>query len=496
MLLTYPIWLFALAAISIPIIIHLWNLKPGKTLKVGSIALFTASSLANSRSFKFQDILLLLLRCLLLVLLAFLLAAPLWQQHFKSSTNKGWLLLPQADAEETYHKFQPKIDSLLKESYETHFFQPGFDKQDLKELKTLTDTGKRSDTLNYWSLIKELAAKVSPATPIELFTPNSANHFRGERPTTSLHINWHTYTPTDSIANWLVAAWLMANGNIRVVQGISSPTGTSYQYRDIINGQSGAYQMEIDNGLPYVSFKGNKIALDTTIVRIAIYADRPIPDANYLKAALLAIQQLTGRYTVIKLYNNAAAIIAGQDWIYWLSEKAVDPSIRSKTKSLFAYETGKPTKTNSWLSNTEAHTLSQGEHKIALYKIIPIKKTLSNTVWADGYSNPVLSAEQTRDLTTYHFYSRFNPGWNDLVWQEEFTKWLLTLTQPVPESTVKNERRALSNAQIQPAFIDDKVYNQPNTHIDLSYYIWLVLAVAFAAERWLATKNKTGLVNG
>jgi hypothetical protein len=141
----------------------------------------------------------------------------------------------------------------------------------------------------------------------------------------------------------------------------------------------------------------------------------------------LAIQQLTGRNTVIKLYNNAAAIIAGQDWIYWLSEKAVDPSIRSKTKNLFAYETGKPIKTNSWLSNAEAHTLNQGEHKIALYKIIPTKKTLSNTVWADGYGNPVLSAEQTRGLITYHFYSRFNPGWNDLGMAGRVPKMVISI---------------------------------------------------------------------
>jgi hypothetical protein len=35
MLLTTPIWLFALAAIGIPVMIHLWNIKPGKTLEGG-----------------------------------------------------------------------------------------------------------------------------------------------------------------------------------------------------------------------------------------------------------------------------------------------------------------------------------------------------------------------------------------------------------------------------------------------------------------------------
>jgi hypothetical protein len=40
------------------------------------------------------------------------------------------------------------------------------------------------------------------------------------------------------------------------------------------------------------------------------------------------------------------------------------------------------------------------------------------------------------------------------------------------------------------------VYSRPNSQTDLSYYVWLALVIALAAERWLATKNKTGLVNG
>jgi UDP-N-acetylglucosamine:LPS N-acetylglucosamine transferase len=57
---------FALAALSIPVIIHLWNIRPGKTLKVGSISLITEASKSTKRSFKLLDILLLIIRCLLL----------------------------------------------------------------------------------------------------------------------------------------------------------------------------------------------------------------------------------------------------------------------------------------------------------------------------------------------------------------------------------------------------------------------------------------------
>jgi hypothetical protein len=503
MLLTNPIWLLALAAISIPVIIHLWNIKPGKTLKVGSISLFTESSPSSSRSFKLLDILLLLLRCLLLTLLALLLAVPLLQQHLKTSKAKGWILIPYADFNQAYRKFQPKIDSLAKTGYEVHFFRPDFLKQDLNELvnnKTLPDSTQKKDSLNYWALINQLTDRVSSATPVELFTPNTITHFRGEKPVTSLHINWHTYTPADSVNNWLAGAWLTDNGSIRVMQGTSTPSGTTYQYNDVKNGgqNSSAYSVAIDKGLPFVNLQDTKIPVDTAIPHIAIYTDKAEVDASYLKAALQAIAQLTGRNMVIKLYNHADAIPVNQDWIYWLSEKPVDTTLSAKTKNLFSYEAGKITEVNSWISNNESHTITQRQIKIALYKTIITKITNGRPIWTDGFGNPILSAGQKGRSIQYHFYSRFNPTWNELVWDDEFPKWLLTLTQPIVNDAMAHDHRVISNAQLQPDFIADakKAPTQLNTYTDLTHYLWLALALALFTERWLATKNKTILANG
>jgi hypothetical protein len=139
-----PIWFFALAALSIPIVIHLWNIKPGKTLKVGSIMLISEASKTNRRSFKLVDILLFILRCLLLALLAFFLAAPVWQ-HFKTTKKvKGWMLLPKENVKESYQKFKPAVDSLTRAGYEFHYFESGFAKGDLT--KILADTNRKDTT--------------------------------------------------------------------------------------------------------------------------------------------------------------------------------------------------------------------------------------------------------------------------------------------------------------------------------------------------------------
>ena len=97
-----PIWLFAIGGIIIPLIIHLWNVKKGKTLKVGSISLLGESSRQSAKSLKLIDLLLLLLRCLLLIILAIILAKPLWNSINTEKTKSAWILIEEENSKEIY----------------------------------------------------------------------------------------------------------------------------------------------------------------------------------------------------------------------------------------------------------------------------------------------------------------------------------------------------------------------------------------------------------
>jgi hypothetical protein len=499
MILTNPIWLFALAAIGIPVIIHLWNIRPGKILKVGSIALFSESSPKSSRSFKLMDVLLLMLRCLLLMLLALLLTAPLWQQSLTAGKAKGWILIPQVNLLQTYKHFQPKIDSLTKAGYEFHYLGADFKKDNLTELvKTYPDSIALQDSLNYWSLTQQLSHKIPASLPVELFTTNSIYHFTGDKPQTNLHINWHTYTPADSVHTWLANAWLTTNGNIRVVQGTSNPSGTHYQYTDIKNGgQNSAYQVSIVNGVPQVSLNTSKVMVDTSTTHIAIYADKNIIDANYLNAALTAIAQLNQHKTIITRYSQAETIPDGQDWIFWLSEKIIDAKIIQQSKNVFNYESGKIATTDTWIKNTESYTELQAKVTIPLYKTIASKPNNDTPLWADGFGNAILSLSPGK-TNTYHFYNRFNPAWNDLVWDDNFPKWLLGLMEQSQYKFTAHERRAINADQLksEPVAVAEQVVDQHTKLIDLTKYLFIALVLVFFAERWLATKQKTTLTNG
>lgn len=474
-----PIWLFALAALGIPVIIHLWNVRPGKTLKIGSISLVAEASKSTSRSFKLLDILLLILRCLLLALLAMLLASPVWQKAASTQKVKGWLLIPKENFKETYLKFKPMVDSLNKAEYEFHYFDRGFAKKDLNKLLTDTTLKDTVAKTNYWGLIRALDSKVSSAMPVYVFTPNGGNFYKGSKPSVDLNLHWQTYSAADSVSKWIASASLTNNGLIKVTVGNSNPNGTSYSNQILQSGGTKDISVRTQNGQPTVSLKGsNTIVFDTSTTRIAIYTDKYGVDANYLKAALSATVSFSGKKAVIRQYSNASQIPSGQTWLFWLAEQAVSKSAKS-SKHIFKYEAGKATDVNTWIE--PGH--------ISLTKAVS-SKTGEEAIWQDGYGKPVLGLEDN----TYHFYTRFNPLWSDLVWSDAFPKMMLKLIEPNRPLPLQYGKRVLSNAQLMPDKVTENktiVSAKPTEQTDLSRYFWMVMVAVFVAERTLSHKTKT-----
>ena len=437
-----PIWFFALAAVSIPVIIHLWNVRPGKTLKVGSISLITEASKSTRRSFKLLDILLLILRCLLLALLALLLASPVWQKASSLQKAKGLLFIPKENLKETYAKFKSRVDSLNKAGYEFHYFNNGFAKNDLTKLLADSSLKDTSGKANYWTLIKALDRQTAATTPVYVFTLNGVNHFKGGKPAVDLNLHWQTYTATDSVSKWIASASLTNSGTIKVTLGNSNPAGVYYSDQILQGRGSEDIAVNVKNGLPLVSLKDadqTAVPVDTSAMRIAIYTDKHSVDAGYLKAALSAAVNFSGKKAVIKQYNNPVQIPAGQTWVFWLSEHAV--SRAKNSKNIFKYDTGKVIDVNTWIE--PGH--------IALAKLINPKAD-EEAIWKDGFGKPVLGL----DGNTYHFYSRFNPLWNDLVWSDDFPKLILKLINNKPIAiSQQHDKRILSNAQIQPEIVKE-----------------------------------------
>jgi hypothetical protein len=428
-------------------------------------------------------VLLLMMRCMLLALLAALLAAPVWQRYASAQMAKGWLLIPKESFKETYQKYKPTVDSLRNAGYEFHYFNRGFATQDLR---TITADNSLKDTIttaNYWSLVKQLETVVGNV-PVYLFTQNGIGHFRGSKPNVKFKaLHWQTYTAKDSVDKWIAAAAFTNNNNIKVTDGLSSPHGTTYTTSILKNGSDAVHSVLIRNGRTSVNLKNSDeaaVTVDTTILQIAIYTDQYPLDATYLKASLSAAAAFNGTKTILKRYNSSAIIPKGQTWLFWLSEQPVKAELLKSSKNVFRYAPGKVVDVNSWID--PGH--------IALTKIINPAGD-NEAIWKTGFGKPVLAANGH----VYNFYSRFNPLWNDLVWNDDFPKLILKLILNETQSQPKgHDRRILSDRQLQPeVFAQSMPKSLPgvNQQADLSKYFWLLLVGLFIAERILSHKKNT-----
>ena len=495
-----PIWLFAIAAISIPVVIHLWNIRRGKTLKVGSIALVTAAAQKSSRSFKLNEVLLFILRCLFLLILAFLLATPFWRRNHATAKTKGWVLIPKGNLKETCKNLKFIVDSLAKIGYEFHFFDENFKNFELNKVLNDSLLKDKSEVKNYWNLVAKLNEKLPSNVPVYLLTPNQAKYFTGNKPSVSLNLHWQTYTPADSVSTWVENAWFTSNNSIKVIGGNSRPSGTYFTSYIIQSGgdPKSPFMVDVNHGSPVISLKTapeKHMPIDTSTLWVAIYSDKYSVDEKYLGAALQAIIDFTQRKTVVKKYADAAQIPAKQDWLFWLSDKPVDANMLNKAAHVLNYQSGKVSTEFSAIKSNGSFTLSGDGEIPAIYKRVKNETINGQAIWVDGYGNPILTQEQSPQTTRYHFYSRFNPAWNDLVWSDSFPKLLLRLVLYGSDNELlkSNDLTKIDHRQMMPNIIwsAKNVNNSKvNEQTDLSHYFWLMLIAVFIAERWVAHKNK------
>lgn len=500
------LWLWAIAAIIIPVLIHLWHIKTGKTLKIGSIALLGESARQSSRSFRINDLLLLMLRCLLLLLLALLLTQPFWQKQAEPSKAKGWVLVEKEPIKEVYAHFKPRIDSLVKVGYELHQFDASFKAIKLEEV--LKDTSRAAKPpqkpTNYWALLKQLEQQIPQKIPAYLFTSNQLQHFKGKRPALNVDLNWKTYTPADSVSTWIQNAYFTSSDSIRLIVGNSKPSGTSFSTQNLQSADRGnsSYKVSFEEGKLIVSLKNSpqkSVLVDTSTLKITIYQNQFPADAAYLNAALQAVKKFSGRKIKITNATNFNQIPTKQNWVFWLSNQGfpLNSSKLAAGGSLFQYENGKTQTINSWISSDNLGEKSS--EPINLYQqILSNKRSIVTTenVWQNSFGEAILSSQKTGNKTVYHFYNRFNPTWNDLVWTSDFPKLVLNLilkSYPQPDFEVYDKRTISSNLQqiqIEKEPGSTLKITKPKDLTDLKHAFWIALFLVFLAERIVSTQTK------
>jgi len=460
-----PGFLFLSLAVVVPVIIHLWYIQQGKVLKVGSVALLTKDITKTSSSIKLHDLLLLFLRCLLILLLAVLLSQPQWTGNTRK--EKGWVLIDKGDVAQTYARFKPTVDSLLQGGYALHYFNKGFEKTDLPTaLAAKKDTAQPG---NYWGTLKQLTNNAGTQMPLYIFTNNYAANFAGDRPAALPNIHWYSYTPADT-STYTAAAYAIEGDSAMVVTANSSATATYNTYADVATAQL------------------QTTAVDTAALRIVIYSKGYATDAGYIKAAIDAIQQFSKRKIITSAINNVAQIPAQQDWLFWLANEPVPAVMRNK--NLFIYEKGREEKTASWVAGNEGQ-ISTSTPTPLFKSIAAPADDNTQVVWRDGFGKALLTKETGTNIV-YHFFSRFDASWSDLVWSNDFPKMMYSLLFNTSNVPSVKDKRVIDNSQLQP-FVDKEgaaTAKQAGASTDVSGIFWLLVFIIFFIERIISSRVK------
>lgn len=498
--LTQPIWLWAGTAVVIPLLLHLWNVRQGKVLQVGSIQLVQQNARQASLNRRLTDILLLLLRCLLILLVALLLAQPVWKQ--KTTRGKaGWILIHQAYGQQTYLHFKIAIDSLLRQGYQLRNFDAGFAETDTARLFIHKGLYESEQHGNYWGLIPQLAAAAPQGTPVYIYSVNELRHFSGVRPVLPPQVQWYTFTPAGKPRQYIVHAWLLPGNNrpaenrgdtvIRIALARSTPAALTYTYHTVPckAGTYDSFTVNRHNGKWEVALEqGTRITADTGVCRIGLYTGDYPQDAKYIQAAITAMQNNLPQPIQITAFSSTPSPQHYQ-WLIWLSTKPVPALLQAE--KILTYHNG-PAHTAASVLQTnypmQPVTLRQ-------YNVVNTPDDSLYVLWRNGWGHPVLYSEYTRP----HYYrlaTRFSPAWNTLTWNAAFPALFaqLLLNGGVAADAINPEDiRSIDSIQLQPQAntgIITSTANSSNT--SLSATCWLVALLVLLCERLVAHKNKGG----
>ncbi|MDO6434974.1 BatA domain-containing protein [Flavitalea sp. BT771] len=450
-----PIWLFAMAGIVFPVVIHLWNNKQGKVLAIGSVALLEKTSRKKSRSRTVSEWLLLLMRCLLLLLLALLLAGPYWKKT-DGAGKKGWVLVGE---EPLRGEVRAVMDSLIKIGWERH------------------DLAGASR----WADVSSLDRQAAPEIPFCIFSDDLLQHFAGARPVTTRMVRWYVNPAGDSVVKWVDKMWAMEHDSVGVISGSSGPTGSTYKYEEM-------ERRAADR-------------LDTSVLRVAIYADGI--DGQWVGAAVRALQQFTHRRLEATSYKLQAASdklqaasrklqttsyelraasrgLGKMDWVFWLSGRAVPPGL--KAANILFYEPGKEIPVDTWVGGTSVRVEKTTAQTVQADTLQP--------VWVDGFGKPLLGLEEREDGRRWHFFSRFDPAWNGLVWSAGFPLYLQELL--FGKEQPAQDRRMIDPQQMVLAYgrrdIEAPMVNA-GAAVDLAPAGWVLICLLLLFERILSFKR-------
>ncbi|NOS91783.1 MAG: hypothetical protein HOP30_07660 [Cyclobacteriaceae bacterium] len=373
-----PIFLWALAGLSIPIAIHLLSKKEGKVIRLGSLRHVRETSTQQFKSIRLNEWLLLALRCLILVLWVLLLSGL----QFDQTKNQQWLVV---DKSVKNHPLAKKwMDSLQVQGFELHWLADGFPTEE-----------PALGSANYWESISLLRQR--ELEKIIVLSSSGVEQFAGMRESLPVSIQWITLPTSES--RFVAETIRKSNTNYLIRLGTSSADATEFE---TIRASRGIDSVEAKNILQQ---------------KVLIVADEAFEkDARLLKASLEVIQEKLPIQLTIQQQNTVNYKSTSSNWLFWLSDQKA-PASDSASVVFYNPKSGsailKPVSSNQWAltKRLSISTMEEANFTLQLASIlIPEKDKWKSTRLHDRRSMPdsflqssVLSASTANRIIENHF---------------------------------------------------------------------------------------------
>ncbi|WP_205501484.1 BatA domain-containing protein [Rufibacter psychrotolerans] len=507
-----PVWLWAAAAVAVPIAIHLWNKKPPQTVPVGSIRWLQPSQSQRLSSLHLTQPWLLLLRCLLILLLALLLAGLHWKREVPVQPEKHAFLHPALFQPQYLSQIAATVDSMAVQGWRIHRLQPAFPELSLTpetSIRTFQVNSLFPDTTNAWAMARVLNRSLPSHATAQIFTTDLLRHHRGEHPLLRNGFSWIPVS-VPRTQTWLQEAYYTSSGQLLLQFGRSEEQEITFTEHRVAKPISG--QVISVPGFPSVRFTShsevdslhllgsarNTIPLRKEPLQVLVrYSQSRQADVRYLGAALQAALEYKGVAHTLTVSSDGQPLpTSAPDWVFWLSDESLTSFLarfpQKKLKTLQdAPASAKAQPVSSWLQ------IPRLSKTIPLHRRIPVTINLSvEVLWQDGFGQPMLTQQTQQNATQYHFYSRFHPDWNNLPDSGHFPELLLRLLFPEDSSwRTLYDTRSLPKAVERPRMISASFSeNKPTTteeSIDLKPWLVALVVLLLALERWFASRSKT-----
>lgn len=287
-----PIWLWGLTGLLIPIGIHLLSRKEGKVIRFGSLRHLQETPTQQFKHIQLNDLLQLLLRCLVIIALVLLLA----DLRITSPTNKKWILIePKATLPSN---IQSWVDSLKDAGVEIRAFR--------KDFPLFNQQSEVPDSTSYWKLIQDL--NTLSLEKVFIVSKANFNQFTGERKALPEFVTWIPLEQPE--IRFIQSIKRTSTDSVLITAGKSNTRSTTFHsYFEAVWQQ----QKILYDSLPIQS-------KDT--LTIALYADEPFSlTANIIEAALYTLAKKANIFLALSK-NELPTHNSSNNWLIWLSARA------------------------------------------------------------------------------------------------------------------------------------------------------------------------------